>query len=60
MLELLEKGMAPLGILTPIPWLFIIFKDLPAGPSGPKKFRKYHIEQVMARKKVGFSFPFKY
>jgi hypothetical protein len=38
--------------VTPIPWILIILKDIPFAASGPKRFLKYHKEQVAARKKV--------
>jgi hypothetical protein len=55
MIELLQDGMAPLGVITPVPWLLVLLKDIPGAASGPKKFIKYHEEQVAARKKVSFS-----
>jgi cytochrome P450 family 628 len=58
MIELLQEGMAPLGVVTPIPWLLILLQDIPGVASGPKKFIKYHMEQVAARKTVNISSPF--
>jgi hypothetical protein len=54
MIELLQEGMAPLGVVTPIPWILLILHDMPGVGAGPKKFVKYCMEQVAARKKVGF------
>ncbi|KAN0108780.1 cytochrome P450 [Hyaloscypha variabilis] len=51
MIELLQEGMAPLGVITPIPWLLVLIQDIPGIGSGPKKFTKYHLEQIAARKK---------
>jgi len=51
MIELLQEGMKPLGVLTPIPWILIVLRDIPGVGSGPKKFVKYCTEQVAARKK---------
>ncbi|KAE9378415.1 cytochrome P450 monooxygenase-like protein [Stipitochalara longipes BDJ] len=51
MIELLQEGMAPLGVVTPIPWILILLQDIPGLAAGPKKFIKYHLEQVAARKK---------
>ena len=53
MIELLQMGMAPLGVVTPIPWILLILQDIPGVGAGPKKFVKYCMEQVAARKKVG-------
>jgi cytochrome P450 family 628 len=55
MIELLQEGMAPLGIVTPIPWILVLLQDIPGASSGPKKFIKFHLEQVAARKKVSGS-----
>jgi cytochrome P450 family 628 len=57
MIELLQDGMAPLGVITPIPWLLVLLVDIPGVAAGPKKFVKYHKEQVEARKKVIFAIP---
>jgi hypothetical protein len=46
--------MAPLGVITPIPWILILFQDIPGLGAGPKKFIKYLSEQVAARKKVSY------
>jgi hypothetical protein len=56
MIELLQEGMAPLGVITPIPWLLVLIQDIPGIGSGPKKFTKYHLEQIAARKKVSTLF----
>ncbi|KAH8797552.1 cytochrome P450 monooxygenase-like protein [Hyaloscypha sp. PMI_1271] len=50
-IELLQEGMAPLGVITPIPWILILFQDIPGLSAGPKRFLKYLLEQVAARKK---------
>jgi hypothetical protein len=57
MIELLQEGMAPLGIITPIPWLLVLLQDIPGAAAGPKKFLKFHLEQIAARKKVGAPVP---
>jgi hypothetical protein len=54
MIELLQEGMAPLGVITPIPWILPILHDVPGVGAGHKKFVKYCMEQVAARKKVSF------
>jgi hypothetical protein len=56
MIELLQDGMAPLGIITPIPWILILLSDIPGLAAGPKKFLKYLLGQVAARKEVRFLF----
>jgi hypothetical protein len=54
MIELLQEGIGPLGVITPIPWILLILHDVPGLGAGPKKFVKYCMDQVAARKKVGF------
>lgn len=55
MIELLQEGMALLGVVTPIPWLLILLQDIPGAAAGPKRFIKFHLEQIAARKKVSAS-----
>ena len=50
-LKLLQVGMAPLGFLGPIPWLFSILGSLPL-PLPQMKFFEWTDEQMEARKKV--------
>ncbi len=52
MIKLLQEGMAPLGVITPIPWLLILLQDIPGTSAGPKRFIKFHLEQIAARKKA--------
>jgi hypothetical protein len=52
MIELLQEGMAPLGVITPIPWLLVLLQDIPGVAAGPKRFTKFHLQQIAARKKV--------
>ena len=52
MIELLQEGMAPLGVITPIPWLLVLLQDIPGVDAGPKRFIKFHLQQIAARKKV--------
>jgi hypothetical protein len=52
-LEALQEGMAPLGIITPLPWAIPIFQALPQ-PAGIDQWVEFSNKQILARKKVGF------
>jgi hypothetical protein len=49
---LLAEGMKPLGIFTPIPWIFPILLSIPGLGAGMKEFREFADAQVTARKRV--------
>jgi hypothetical protein len=51
-LELLAKGMEPLGIFTPIPWIFPILYNIPGLGAGIQEFIDFGDAQVAARKQV--------
>ena len=51
-LKLLQAGMRPLGILTPIPWILPILRQIPGAANGPKLFTKYIENQAEIRQKV--------
>jgi cytochrome P450 len=51
-LDLLCEGMKPLGVLTPIPWMFCILISIPGLSAGFKTFVAWCAEQVKERKKV--------
>ncbi|RDL29909.1 Uncharacterized protein BP5553_10536 [Venustampulla echinocandica] len=50
-LKLLQAGMAPLGILTPIPWILVILRKIPGAVNGLKMFTKYIENQAEIRQK---------
>lgn len=52
MIELLQGALEPLGLLTPISWLFPLLLDIPGFAGGVKAFQKFNKERVIARKKV--------
>jgi tryprostatin B 6-hydroxylase len=45
--------MAPLGIITPLPWAIPIFQALPQ-PAGIDQWVEFSNKQILARKKVNF------
>ncbi|RAL65000.1 hypothetical protein DID88_001590, partial [Monilinia fructigena] len=49
-LKLLQEGMAPLGILTPIPWVFPILIKIPGAGDGFNDFIKYCAEKIDIRR----------
>ncbi|KAE9369395.1 cytochrome P450 monooxygenase-like protein [Stipitochalara longipes BDJ] len=49
-LEALQEGMAPLGIITPLPWAIPIFQALPQ-PAGIDQWVEFSNKQILARKK---------
>jgi hypothetical protein len=51
-LDLLDEGMMPLGVLTPIPWVIPILSRIPGAAAGYKKFLAFCADQVEKRKKV--------
>lgn len=51
-LKLLQAGMRPLGIFTPIPWIFPILKKIPGAANGTKMFTKYIEKQAETRQMV--------
>lgn len=51
-MELLAEGMDPLGIFTPLPWIFPILHSIPGLGKGMKEFAKFSDAQVVARRKV--------
>jgi hypothetical protein len=53
-LAALQEGMAPLGIVTPLPWAIPIFQALPQ-PAGIDQWITFSDKQIKARKKVRFS-----
>jgi cytochrome P450 family 628 len=55
MIDILQEGMKPLGVLTPIPWILPILLDIPGLSGGVKAFQKYNKERVATRKQVCFS-----
>ncbi len=52
-LDLLDEGMTPLGILTPVPWVIPILARIPGAAQGFKKFIKWCAKQVEKRTQVG-------
>jgi len=50
-LKLLAEGMDPLGVFTPLPWLFPILHSIPGLGGGVKEFMRFGDEQVAARRK---------
>lgn len=46
--------MAPLGIITPLPWAIPIFQALPQ-PAGIDQWVEFSNKQILARKKGMFS-----
>jgi hypothetical protein len=46
--------MKPLGIFTPIPWIFPILLSIPGLGKGSKEFMNFGDAQVAARKEVSF------
>lgn len=53
-LDLLHKGVWPLGLLGPIPWAFCILTSIPGLGRGFKTFVSWCTEQVENRRKVFF------
>lgn len=51
-LNLLKEGMAPLGLLGPVPWAFCILTSIPGLGGGFKAFVEWCSEQVEKRKGV--------
>ncbi|PMD67138.1 cytochrome P450 monooxygenase-like protein [Hyaloscypha bicolor E] len=49
-LEALQEGMAPLGIINPLPWAIPIFQALPQ-PAGIDQWVEFSNKQILARKK---------
>jgi hypothetical protein len=45
--------MAPLGIITPLPWVIPIFQALPQ-PAGIDQWVEFSNKQILDRKKVDF------
>lgn len=56
-LEVLAKGMEPVGLFTPIPWIFPILHSIPGLGAGLKEFIDFGDAQVAARKQVGNVLP---
>lgn len=57
MLELLAGGMRPVGILSPIPWIFPILLRIPGAANGTKAFAKYIESQAQYRREVLYQIP---
>ncbi|OBT38604.1 hypothetical protein VE00_11101 [Pseudogymnoascus sp. WSF 3629] len=53
-LKLLQDGMRPVGILTPIPWILPILLAIPGAGTGTKIFTKFIEDQAATRRKVQF------
>lgn len=51
-LNLLKEGMAPLGLLGPVPWAFCVLTSIPGLGGGFKTFVNWCTEQVEKRKEV--------
>lgn len=51
-MELLHKGTEPIGMFTPVPWLFIILSKIPFLSAGFIKFLTYCNDQVEKRRKT--------
>ena len=51
-LEVLAKGMEPLGVFTPIPWIFPILHNIPGLNAGLQQFIDFGDAQVASRKQV--------
>lgn len=51
-LKVLVDGMRPLGILTPVPWLFPLLLRIPGAADGTKMITKFIEEQAAARREV--------
>lgn len=53
-LKLLQDGMRPVGILTPIPWILPILLSIPGAGTGTKIFTKFIEDQAATRRKVQY------
>lgn len=53
-LKLLQDGMRPVGILTPIPWILLILVAIPGAGTGTKIFTIFIKDQAATRRKVQF------
>jgi hypothetical protein len=51
-LQLLQQGMKPVGILTPIPWILPILLKIPGAANGTKIFTSFIEGQAAHRRKV--------
>lgn len=51
-MDLLHQGTEPIGIFTPVPWLFIILSKIPFLSAGFLRFINYCNEQVDNRRKT--------
>ncbi len=51
-LDLLHGGMKPLGLLTPMPWIFLILARIPGVSAEYDRFHHWCEQQVEERKKV--------
>jgi hypothetical protein len=55
-LELLDEGMMPIGVFTPIPWLIPVLTRIPGAAAGYKKFIAFCAEQVDKRMEASLLF----
>ena len=57
MIDILQEGMKPFGVLTPIPWIMPILLDIPGLSGGVKALQKQVKERVVTRPQVCFNIP---